>query len=304
MISKQITYNMDRENFSPVSAEGMKVIYGDRTDSFRATMIPNIVYVVRNRPLHLQLMKLISHEPDRRYPLIVYVQGSGFRKQEYFKPIPQLAQFVHEGYVVASVEYRYSDEGGVFPAQVQDLKAAIRYLRAHAGEYQIDPDRIALWGDSSGGHTVALAALSDGVEEFDTPEYKEQHSNVKCCVDFYGVFEFESMCETMTPELIQYFEGDPIEKLFGGPISEHQEEVKRANLAGYITRDKVIPPFLLVHGDEDAKVHFTQSVKFYNLLKDNGHSVEFYKVKGGGHGNRTWTPEVMGLVKEFLRAYL
>ena len=208
------------------------------------------------------------------------------------------------GYVVASVEYRYSDEGGVFPAQVQDLKAAIRYLRAHAGEYQIDPDRIALWGDSSGGHTVALAALSDGVEEFDTPEYKEQHSNVKCCVDFYGVFEFESMCETMTPELIQYFEGDPIEKLFGGPISEHQEEVKRANLAGYITRDKVIPPFLLVHGDEDAKVHFTQSVKFYNLLKDNGHSVEFYKVKGGGHGNRTWTPEVMGLVKEFLRAYL
>ncbi len=178
MISKQITYNIDRENFSPVSAEGMKVIYGDRTDSFRATLIPNIVYVVRNRPLHLQLMKLISHEPDRRYPLIVYVQGSGFRKQEYFKPIPQLAQFVHEGYVVASVEYRYSDEGGVFPAQVQDLKAAIRYLRAHAGEYQIDPDRIALWGDSSGGHTVALAALSDGVEEFDTPEYKEQHSNV------------------------------------------------------------------------------------------------------------------------------
>ena len=61
MISKQITYNMDRENFSPVSAEGMKVIYGDRTDSFRATLIPNIVYVVRNRPLHLQLMKLISH---------------------------------------------------------------------------------------------------------------------------------------------------------------------------------------------------------------------------------------------------
>lgn len=301
---KQVTYDMDRENFSPITTDGMKVIYGDRTDSFRATLIPDIVYVERERPLHLQLMKLVSNEPQKKYPLIVYVQGSGFRKQEYFKPIPQLAEFVHEGYVVASVEYRYSDEGGLFPAQVQDLKTAIRFLRAHAEEYQIDTARIALWGDSSGGHTVALSALSEGVEEFDMPEYAEQPSAVKCCVDFYGVFEFESMSETMTPELIEYFEGDPIEKLFGGPLCEHENEVRRANLAGYVNSEKQLPPFLLVHGDEDAKVPFSQSVRFYNLLKENGHSVELYKVKGGGHGSRTWTPEVMKIVKEFLRAYL
>lgn len=304
MISKQMTYEMDRENFSAESPAGMRVIYGDRTDSFRCTLIPDVVYVERHRPLHLQIMKVISGEPGRKYPLIVYVQGSGFRKQEYLKPIPQLAEFVHEGYVVASVEYRFSDEGGLFPAQVQDVKTAVRFLKAHADEYQIDPERVALWGDSSGGHTVALAALSDGVAELDTPDYAQQSAKVKCCVDFYGIFDFWDMSGRLTPELRAYFEGDPMEKLFGGPLEEHRELVEKANLASYVTPDKELPPFLLVHGDEDEKVHFTQSVRFYNLLRENGHSVEFYKVKGGGHGNRTWTPKTMELVKDFLRSYL
>jgi len=298
------SYEMDKSNFTDKTVEGMKVVYGDRTDSYRATIIPDVVYVQRNRPLHLQIMKLLTVEPGKKYPLIIYVQGSGYRKQDYFRPLPQLAEFVHEGYVIASVEYRHTDEGGKFPAQVQDLKTAIRFMKENANEFQIDPNRIALWGDSSGGHTVALAVLSEGVKEFDTPEYAAQSTKVKCCIDFYGVSDLEKLDKKMTPELIEYFEGDPMEKLFGGPLKDHPEEVKKAKLETYILPGKDVPPFLLVHGDEDAKVDFMQSVNLYEKLKQNNYSVEFYKVKGGGHGNRTWTPEVIEIAKQFLKAYV
>ena len=297
-----ISYEINEKNYYPESAEGMHVLYADRTDSYRAT-IREIEYIQRHRPLHLYLMSLISVEPGKKYPLIMYCQGSGYRKQDVLRPLPQLAELVHKGYFVASVEYRYTDEGGLFPAQVQDFRAAVRYLRLHADELNIDPDRIAFWGDSSGGHTIALAALGDD-PSFDADDFNEVSAAAKCCVDFYGVLEMEGMKETLTPELIKYFDGDPMQKLFGGPLNEHMDAVEKANVMHYIRPGKKTPPFLLIHGDEDEKVPFTQSLHLYQTLRKNSCRAELYKVRGAGHGNRVWTKDTMKIAENFLRAYL
>ncbi len=297
-----ITYDINERNYYPESAEGMHVLYADRTDSYRAT-IQEMEYIHRHRPLHLYLMSLVSVEPGRKYPAIVYCQGSGYRKQDVLKPLPQLAELVHKGYFVASVEYRYTDEGACFPAQVQDMRAAVRYIRLHADELHIDPDRIAFWGDSSGGHTIALAAVGDD-PSFDADEFKGISARAKCCVDFYGVSEIEGMKSTMTPELLKYFDGDPMQKLFGGPLDEHMDAVEKANVGKYIHAGQKVPPFLLIHGDEDEKVPFTQSLYLYQTLRENGHRAELYKVRGAGHGNRVWTKDTMKAAEDFLRAYL
>ena len=297
-----ITYDINEKNYYPESAEGMHVLYADRTDSYRAT-IQEMEYIHRHRPLHLYLMSLISVEPGRKYPVIVYCQGSGYRKQDVLRPLPQLAELVHKGYFVASVEYRHTDEGACFPSQVQDMRAAVRYIRLHADELHIDPDRIAFWGDSSGGHTIALAAVGDD-PSFDDDAFKDISARAKCCVDFYGIAEIEGMKCTVTPELLKYFDGDPLQKLFGGPLDEHMDAVEKANVGKYIHAGKKVPPFLLIHGDEDEKVPFTQSLYLYKTLRENGHRAELYKVRGAGHGNRVWTKETMKVVEDFLRAYL
>lgn len=297
-----ISLDINEKNYYSETAEGMHTLYADRTDSYRAT-IQAIEYIQRERPLHLYLMSLISTELGKKYPIILYCQGSGYRKQDVMRPLPQLAEFVHRGYFVASIEYRYTDEGGLFPAQVQDVRAAIRFIKKHAEEYGIDASRIALWGDSSGGHTIALAAVGED-PSFDYDEFSGVSANVKCCVDFYGVSEMDGMKSTMTPELLQYFDGDPMEKLFGGPLEEHADTVLKANVKEYIRPGRSIPPFLLVHGDEDEKVPFTQSLHLYEALRRDGYRAELYKVRGAGHGNRMWNEDTMKVASDFLRAYL
>jgi acetyl esterase/lipase len=149
-----------RETIVPPSdehPEGMRILPSE-ADTYVATYHKDVVYATRGeRELHLQIVMPEDRSgllpPDERptiapRPLIVYVQGSAWRPQALYAAIPQLADFAHAGYVVASVEYRPSTEA-VAPAQIQDVKAAIRFLRAHAKEYNIDPNRVGIWGDSS-----------------------------------------------------------------------------------------------------------------------------------------------------------
>lgn len=300
------SYELNRKHLDQLDCPG-HIIYADRTDSFRATITPDVVYAERHRPLHLQIMRLLTTEKGKKYPLILYVQGSGYRKQDVWRPLPQLAPFVHEGYVVATLEYRFTDEGGLFPQQVQDLNTGIRFLKKHAQEYQIDPDRVALWGDSSGGHTVALAAITQGDPFFQAPDDDLSISTVvKCVIDFYGVYDIAENAESISPELIAYFEGNPVEKLFGGPLKDHQDMLKKAQLANQLEKanGKEIPPFLLVHGTEDPKVSFSQSVRFFDDLKTHHVPCDFYAVMGAGHGNRIWIPETIDVARRFLRAYV
>lgn len=297
---------MDRMNSkvppSMESPEGMKTIYADKTDPLRVTYIPDIEYANRGRPLFIQMLTRAFPGSIERYPALVYVQGSAFMQQNVKASLPMLVDFAREGYVVASVEYRHTGES-IFPAHIQDVRTAVRFLRANAERFCIDPARIAIWGDSSGGHSAALTGVSADVEEFDTDDFPGVSSGVSCVVDFYGptdlakMIDFPSAMDHNGPQ-------SPEGRLVGGVVSEKPKMVRAASPITYITPGKDLPPYLVIHGDEDPLVPFNQSVILYEALRQNGHRAEFYKVLGGGHGMYLWIPEVLELVKKFLKAYL
>jgi acetyl esterase/lipase len=281
--------------------EGMQVIFGDKSESYSAVYFPDIEYArYGERALKLNLLQPKNAKGPN--PLLVYIQGSGWLPQSLYQNIPQLADFAHRGYLVASVEYRHSLEAQ-FPAQIQDVKAAIRFLRANAEKYSLDPERVAVWGDSSGGHLAAMTGVSDGIMEFNTLNYAAESSGVKAVVDFYGPTDLLQM--NQFPSKIDHDAANSPESLLvGGPLQEKKVKAAQANPISYISREKSLPPFLIMHGDQDELVPFNQSVLLYQALKEARQDVTFYKVKGAGHGSGFWTSEVLEIVHKFLAAYL
>jgi acetyl esterase/lipase len=281
--------------------EGMQVIFGDKSESYSAVYLPDIEYArYGDRTLKLNLLQ--PKNAKGPHPLLVYIQGSGWLPQSLYQNIPQLADFAHRGYLVASVEYRHSLEAR-FPAQIQDVKAAIRFLRANAEKYSLDPERVAVWGDSSGGHLAAMTGVSDGIMEFNTLNYAAESSGVKAVVDFYGPTDLLQM--NQFPSKIDHDAANSPESLLvGGPLQENKARATQANPISYISREKPLPPFLIMHGDQDELVPFNQSVLLYQALKEARQDVTFYKVKGAGHGSGFWTLEILEIVHRFLAAYL
>lgn len=294
---------------STESPQGMHTIFADKTDSYAAHYLPDVVYRnVDGAELTLQLLLPEFSEwgtPREKYPLLVYVQGSAWRKQNVYRGLPQLCSFAHQGYVVASVEYRPSDNAG-FPAQVVDTKAAIRFLRANAAKYGIDKDRIALWGDSSGGHTATMVGVTRGDERFEQGDFLEESSDVLAVVDFYGPTEIPKMFEyPRLPELKDMPVNEiPENILFGGDVKKNPEIAQPGNPLAYISPEVPLPPFLIMHGDEDELVPFNQSVRLYEKLVACQKSAQFYKVQGAMHGSRMWTKPVLDIVSAFLKAHV
>ena len=281
-------------------------------DTYAATYIPNIEYVKRgNHALVLQLLTprdgpplpgMPATGPRPKRPLIVFVQGSAWLPQDLYTSIPQLSDFAHAGYVVASVQYRPSSEARA-PAQIQDVKTAIRFLRAHADKYGIDPKRVGVWGDSSGGHMALLVGTTVGVREFSTAEYADQSDAVIAVVDFYGVSDLARM--KGHPSWMDHeAPNSPESLLLGTPPGKNPERALANSPIHYVSRGRNLPPFLLVHGDRDVLVPFNQSVLLYEALQKAGADVTFYRVNGGNHGWDFWTPAVLKLVHDFFDAKL
>jgi acetyl esterase/lipase len=229
-------------------------------------------------------------------PLIVWVHGGAFRAGS--KKNCRSARFLKEDYAAASINYRLSQHA-IFPAQIEDCKTAIRFLRANAGKYNIDPNRIGVWGSSAGGHLVAMLGTTGDIKQFDKGPNLHVSSRVQAVCDFFGPTDFTKMND---------FEGrmdhddpdSPESQLVGGPIQQNKEACKRANPITYVSKND--PPFLICHGDKDMLVPHNQSVLLNTALKDAGVSVKFHTVKGGGHGFRD--PEVDRMVKEFFDKHL
>lgn len=221
--------------------------------------------------------------PDAPMPVVVWVHGGAWMSGN--NNPGQNVQLARKGYFTASIEYRLSDEAK-FPAQIEDCKAAIRYLRANAEKYHINPERIGCWGSSAGGHLVALLGTSGGVEELEgnggNPGYS---SRVQCVVDLFGPTDFLEIGKF--PSNLRHFAADsPESRLIGGPVLENPEKCKAANPITYVDKDD--PPFLILHGDKDMTVPFNQSELLYAALQRAGVEATFVPVKGGGHG---WGPQ-------------
>lgn len=230
-------------------------------------------------------------------PLIVFVQGSSWRQPTMGEEIPQLVQFVKAGYIVATVQHRNSLDGHSFPAFLQDVKTAIRFLRAHAEQYAIDPQRVAIWGTSSGANASLLVALTPNDSRYKTAEYADQSDAVNAVVSCFAptdvVDTFKNASQVPGSDILQY-------SLFGTDPSKW-DDIKRQMSPLYQIKDgQKYPPFLLLHGDADKVVPYHQMEDMYHALEEHGVSVEAYRVKGANHERDFWSQTIYDLVKDFL----
>ncbi len=276
----------------------ISILGAGQPDPSQMTVRRDIAYVPgghERQKLDLYLPQ--QADPSGKRPLLVWVHGGAWLGGN--KNNPPALRFVEKGYAVASINYRLSQHA-LFPAQIEDCKAAIRWLRANAGTYGYDPNRIGVWGASAGGHLVALLGTTGDVKEFDVGPNAGVSSRVQAVCDFFGPTDFTKM--SSFPSAMKHDAPDaPEAKLIGGPVQENKDKVQRANPIAYVTKDD--PPFLIVHGDKDPLVPHNQSEILLAALQKVGVEARLYTVTGGGHGGFK-DPQVDLLVAEFLQKKL
>ena len=229
-------------------------------------------------------------------PIIVWIHGGAWRGGD--KKNCRSKMFLEHGYAAASINYRLSQHA-IWPAQIQDCKAAIRYLRANAKKYNIDPNRIGVWGSSAGGHLVAALGTMSNVKGFDVGPNLTISSSVQAVCDFFGPTDFTKMND-FPGKMDHDAQDSPESQLVGGPIQNNKGACKKANPMTYISKDD--PPILICHGDADPLVPHNQSVIFDAALQKAGVNVTFHTVKGAGHGFRK--PEIDRMVMVFFDKHL
>ena len=246
-----------------------------------------------------QTLDLYVPDTGENLPLIIWVHGGAFRGGSKENYVPM--EYLKAGYAGASFNYRLSQHA-IFPAQIEDVKAAVRWLRANAETYRLDPNRFAAWGSSAGGHLVAMLGTAGDVAEFEVGENLEVSSRVQAVVDYFGPTDFLQMdAQRLSDGMVHDGADSPESELVGGPIQEHKDRVARANPITYVSKDD--PPILIVHGDRDPLVPYQQSVLLKEALEKAGVSVTFYRVEGEGHGGFK-DPKVPKLTKAFLEKHL
>lgn len=239
-----------------------------------------------------------------KLPALLYVQGSAWMVQDQYKRLGVMARFAQRGFVTAILQYRDSSVA-TFPAPIEDTKVGVRFLREHAEEYHIDPDNVFLMGDSSGGHTAFIAGFTADEEILDVKDRTDYSSKVNAVVDLYGVSNVV---------IKEDFPGQPgqgkpesPEGLYLGKkdIYENMEISDQLTCTNYVRAEVPSPPVLLMHGTADPLVGFTQSVRLYKKLMEEGKDAVFYPVEGAVHGDIAfWTEENMDRIEGFLRKYM
>lgn len=238
-----------------------------------------------------QYLDVYVPESEKTMPCVVWIHGGAWMHGSK-TGLPQKVGFLlNHGYVVASIGYRLSGEA-IFPAQIYDCKAAVRFLKAHAEKYHIDSTRIAVAGSSAGGHLAALIGTSAGVYGLERSElgFSNATSRVQAVVDFYGPTDFfildelPASCKNPMKHLVP---GSPESLLLGCNIADCPEKVKEVNPITYITPDD--PPFLIFHGKADCTVTSKCSVLLAQHLKQTGIEANLNLIPGAGHGGKEFT---------------
>lgn len=222
------------------------------------------------RPLKMDIIMPKHRENHPRKPLLVWICGGGMQTMDKDVWIPDIVSYTDRGYVVASISYRtYPDD---FTKALKDVKAAIRYLKAHADLYCIDAARTVIMGESAGGILACAAGITNEIREFDEGEYLDYSSKVQAVVSLYGPV----IRDFVTPEL-----DDMIKRL----LKENKEH---------------IPPFFVMQGTEDTLVDKKYMDQMYCDLEESGIECDYYVLEGAGHGaDEFYQTEVKNLVSDF-----
>jgi acetyl esterase/lipase len=238
---------------------------------------------------------------DGPLPLVVFIHGGAWRAGDKRGGVRMVAPHADTGrFAGASVGYRLSGEA-IWPAQIHDCKAAIRWLKANAGKYNLDPDRLAVWGSSAGGHLVAMLGLTADVPELEGTlgPHTDRTSRVTCVVDWFGPSEFLHMNDE--PGSMDHLAANsPESLLIGCPIAENKDKARAVSPVTYVSKGDA--PHLIMHGDKDRTVPHDQSVRLAAALEKAGVPCTFVTIKGAGHG--FGGPEIHERVRLFLEKHL
>jgi len=232
-------------------------------------------------PLRMNLFLPAAHEAP--VPCIVVITGGGFRARDRARFSPMAAYLAANGFAAASIDYRAAPDD-TFLTTVGDTKAAVRFLRASAERYAIDPDRFGAFGQSAGGHLAAMLAVTGGVESLEGDGgNRDVSSRIQAAVTFAGVFDFISRLrdggqQTNALETKRRTNGAWV----GEPFSETSETWRKASPITYVTDDD--PPILFVHCRADNTVPFAQSVQMVEAMQAHGDGSRLVLYDGGGHG--------------------
>lgn len=215
------------------------------------------------------------------YPIAVYVHGGGWTSGDKTENLVKYKDALLErGIAVAAINYRLAGTAK-FPAMIEDVKCAIRSLRANSATYAIDPDRIAAFGGSAGGHLVSLLGTADATAGWDVGEYSDTSSAVRAVVDMYG-----------PTDLTVEFSGNPTLAGRVFAVTDYTD-MAFASPVHYVSPED--PAFLIMHGVDDTLVPFSQSQEFYRALVAAGVDVTLVPVTGAGH---TFAPTVRGVAPD------
>lgn len=219
-----------------------------------------------------QLLDVYTPQDNQKtHPLIIHVHGGswvgGSKSDDNMMPV--IAALTDKGFTVASINYRLAPDYK-FPAQIQDVKCAIRYMRANASKYSINPAKIGLLGESAGGHLSALAGLSQNVQEFNSDENASVSDQVSAVVDLFG-----------PANLVSFTAGSSI-LAKALPTFLGSYSAAAASPTNYI--DPSDPPMLIIHGDSDTLVPLSQSQELLSALQTTGVTSSLITVKNAGHG--------------------
>jgi acetyl esterase/lipase len=247
---------------------------------------------VNGRNLELDLFR--PEKQEGALPVVVWIFGGAFRVDNKVAQTHAATWLIHHGYAVAVISYRLSGEA-LFPAQIHDCKAAVRWLRANSAKYNLDPEQIGVWGPSSGGYLSAMLGVTGDVKSLEGDLGNlDESSRVQAVVDFYGPSDFLKMDEARLPDGQWHYPTDsPESQLLGAPIQEVPEKVREANPITYVNGSA--PPFFILHGTDDLLVSVNQSELLFAALKDAGVESSFFKLVGAGHGGPQFWVEQSGM---------
>ena len=248
-------------------------------------------YTKEDLKMDIVLPKCIEgHAP---MPAVLWLCGGAFCVVDRSVWMPQMIEFARKGYVVASVNYRTSNAVS-FPEPLKDVKAAIRFLRANAAEFCIDPNRIAIMGESAGGTLASLAGTTANMPEFEQGAHLDASSAVQAVVDIYGLVDMSLIPEHSEDANV----ADWAMTAFLDGITP--EKAAKASAINYVNENT--PPFLILHGTADITVDIANSENLYEKLQKCGVRSDYYALEGAAHGDDMFYQEsVYKIIDNFLK---
>lgn len=265
-------------------------------------VLPDLPYAGTDNPRQQLDLYLPAEPASDKLPVIVYIHGGAWRQGDKRTARARLMPFVKSGeYACVSVGYRLSQEA-IWPAQIHDCKAAIRWIRGEAATHGLDPERIGVWGSSAGGHLVAMLGVSGGMKDLEGTlgAHVQESSRVTCVANYFGPSRLLTM-DDHPGKMTHNAPGSPESQLVGGAIQEHPEQSEQASPFTHVTKDDA--PFLHVHGNRDMLVPHNQSVVLDEALDHVGVPSFLITMKDKGHGGFRH-PKLDAMLEQFFAVHM